>query len=102
MSTPEPPPAPEGALIRQARQAIPLTLREVTEDTGIGGRIWGAVERGYRGGQEPFTADAALLAYMARKVGVTPEQLDQAGRPDAGTHLRNLTAEPPPSSSCAR
>lgn len=58
---------------------------------------WGQIVRGYQTmGDDVFAAvraPADTLARMAKVVGVTPEQLEEAGRGDAAEELRELVAD---------
>jgi transcriptional regulator with XRE-family HTH domain len=94
-------PPPEGELITAALKRIRprLSIREAARRAGISEGWWRQVVRGYQpikgGGKAPMTGSAETIAAMARVVGVTPEQLEQAGRTDAAEELRIL--EEPPS-----
>lgn len=87
------PPA-EGVLIRLARQARGLTPEAAAELTPIpikGGR-WRQIESGYERKNPPKRAYAPdlTLAHMAHAVGVTPERLEEAQRPEAADILREI------------
>jgi transcriptional regulator with XRE-family HTH domain len=86
---------PEGALIEAARERAGLSQNGAAEKAGITGTHWRTIVRG--GAAMTSRRGVTTLARMARVVGVTPEQLEQAGRPDAASRLRELfpgTARP--------
>jgi hypothetical protein len=97
------PRTPEGDLIRRARdRAIPkLSIRTAAARIGISPEHWGNIERGYKSfgaNEEPRRLDTspALIAKMARAVGVSPELLEtEGGRPDAAAELREITRQHP-------
>lgn len=90
---------PEGALIQNAmkKRFKPLTARLVAPKAGIGEARWRQIVNGYTspasGVYMEVIAPAATLARMAHVVGVTPEQLEEAGRADAADLLRTLPDE---------
>jgi transcriptional regulator with XRE-family HTH domain len=90
---PEPP--PWGKLIIDALQESGLSARKAATKAGISDGRWRQIALGYQnvsaGVYAPVRGPAETLARMARVVGVTPEQLEQAGRPDAATELRELS-----------
>lgn len=97
MSEDLPAPSPEGDLIRRAREAyIPrLSLRAAAVKVGISTEYWGHVERGYQPAgrgkpPKPVIPGAQTLAQMAYVVEVTPDELAEAGRPDAESILREI------------
>jgi transposase-like protein len=90
---PEPP--PEGALITQALESKrpKLSVRAAAPRAGIGEARWRQIVKGYQtvsGTDVPVRAPDDTLARMAQVVGVTPEQLIKANRPEAAEELRNL------------
>lgn len=92
---------PEGALIESALENMPgLSATKAAERAGMSEARWRQIVKGYishgAGQYAEVTAPAPRLARMAQVVGVTPEQLDGAGRPDAAEALRNLRPEPLP------
>ncbi|MFD5251291.1 hypothetical protein ACFWM5_00410 [Streptomyces bobili] len=99
------PPA-EGLLIRLARQARGLSPEAAAKLTPIqisGGR-WRQIESGYERKSPPKRAFAPdlTLAHMAHTVGVAPDRLATAGRPEAAEILREILrseAEPQASAS---
>ena len=82
---------PEGALIEQARLAAGLPFRAAADRAGISYNTWRAAETGFTmpgGGKYlPRRGTARNVAKMAAAVGVTAEQLDEAGRGDAADLL---------------
>lgn len=97
------PRTPEGDLIRRAREraAPKLSIRAAAARIGISPEHWGNIERGHKSageGKTPRPLDevsAALIAKMARAVGLTPEQVENEGRrPDAAEALRELLSSP--------
>src|SRR2546426_821046 len=98
MRSPEhgtPMPAPEGELIRLARQARGLSPEEAADRTPI--RIkrfrWLQIEKGYKGKvgeSDPVKALPKTLAHMAHTVAVTPRRLTEVGREDAAKILREI------------
>lgn len=87
-------PPPEGVLIKLARQARGLTPEAAAELTPIqikGGR-WRQIESGYERKNPPKRAYAPdlTLAHMAHAVGVMPERLEEARRPEAADILREI------------
>lgn len=88
--TPEPP--AEGELIRVARLARGLSAEDAAAlaQVKLGAARWRQIERGYKTRDEPVHAPPKTLAHMARVVGVTPEQLEGAGRGDAAEILREI------------
>lgn len=93
-TTPQAP--PEAELIRCKREAPPrMSKRRAASLIGISEGWWRQLEAGgrwYRGRWEPQAGSAATIARMARAVGVTAEELDDAGRGDAAAEFR--AAEP--------
>jgi transcriptional regulator with XRE-family HTH domain len=90
-----PAPPPEGRLIALAQKRARLSGRKAADKSGMSEGHWRAIVNGSRsiakGVWVPVRAPAETLARMARVVGVTAEQLEQAGRPDAATELREQT-----------
>jgi transcriptional regulator with XRE-family HTH domain len=89
----QPDPSPEGALIREARRAAGLSFRKIAGRAGISYGRWRQIEAGYQnvtlGVYEPVRAPDRTVARMAAVVGVSPEQLEEAGRADAAAVLRS-------------
>lgn len=90
----------EGALIGLAQKRSGLSQRQAAIQAGMSENHWRAIVKGYRtvsaGVYAPVRAPAETIARMARVVGVTPQQLEKAGRADAAEELRNLPAEDEP------
>ena len=83
---------PWGALIARGRR--PLSQNKAAKAIGISPARWRQIENGYQtvghGQQIAVEGPAETVARMARSVGVTSEQLRQAGREDAATALDAL------------
>lgn len=90
MSRPQPP--PEAQLIARKRNDPPhMPVSRAAARAGISDTRWSQLENGYRkirGHYEPERAPADTLARMALAVGVTPDELEDAGRHDAAGELR--------------
>ena len=86
-----PAPPPWGALITAALRAAGLSAREAARRAGISEGRWRQITSGYQvvsaGIYAPVRGPAATLARMAAVAGVTPAQLEQAGRADAAAIL---------------
>jgi hypothetical protein len=94
---------PEGELIAKGQRLTNISTREAARQAGISEGRWRQIVKGYQavsaGTKVPVTAPPDTLARMANVVGVTPEQLEDAGRLDAAESHRFLfKAEPVPSS----
>lgn len=86
---------PEGSLIAAALKRSTLSQRAAAKKAGISDVRWRQIVAGYerKGGMDiPVQAPPETLARMARTVGVTPDQLVQAGRQDAADELRAIIA----------
>jgi transcriptional regulator with XRE-family HTH domain len=85
---------PEGELIRSARKAAGLSIREAARRIRLSEGRWRQIESGYqtvaRGVYHPSPGPADTVARMARVVDLTPEALDDKGRADAADELRKL------------
>lgn len=92
---PEPP--PEAKLIRIAREAARIQVRAAARAAGVSKSHWAAVEAGYErrdGLYRPMSGtSAATIAHMAHAVGLPPERLEVAGRPDAAEVLSEIIAQ---------
>lgn len=85
-----PPPPPEAALISAALKRSSLSQREAARRAGISEAWWRRVIAGHSQGV-PANADPVTIAKMAFVVGVTPEQLAEAGgRSEVIEELRAL------------
>ena len=86
-----PAPPPWGALITAALRQAGLSAREAARRAGISEGRWRQITSGYQvvsaGVYAPVRGPAATLARMASVAGVTPGQLEQAGRADAAAGL---------------
>lgn len=99
--TTNPQPPPEAELIRARREAAPYqSVKQAAKLAGISDTRWRQIEQGYRMHRGRVEADTAapapILARMALTVGVTPAELEQAGRPDAAAELAALVRLPVP------
>lgn len=96
-----PTPPREAALIATALKRSNLSARAAAQRAGISDARWRQITSGYQtvsGTQVPVRAPADTLARMARTVGATPEQLEEAGRADAAEELRDLAQRDAPPS----
>lgn len=88
------PAPPEATLIRTARKAAGLSIEAAAEQAGALSFVrWSQIENGYesRGGQRrPIRGTDTHIAHMAHVVGISPERLEHAGRPDAAVVLREI------------
>jgi transcriptional regulator with XRE-family HTH domain len=86
-----PAPPPWGALITAALRQAGLSAREAARRAGLSEGRWRQITSGYQvvsaGVYAPVRGPAATLARMASVAGVTPGQLEQAGRADAAAVL---------------
>ncbi|TDD54529.1 hypothetical protein E1286_04890 [Nonomuraea terrae] len=89
---PEPP--PEGALIKDALTKKGLSARAAATATGISEGRWRQIVSGYQivsaGTYAPVRGPKDTVARMADVVGLTPEDLEKAGRSDAAEELRAI------------
>ncbi|MEV7805084.1 hypothetical protein AB0O28_19245 [Microbispora sp. NPDC088329] len=89
-----PPPPPEGALITAALKAAGISVRAAARRVGISDGRWGQITRGYQnvsaGQYAPVRGPALTVAKMANVAGVTPQELEEAGRADAAEKLREI------------
>ncbi|MEU8278166.1 hypothetical protein ACFYOK_37635 [Microbispora bryophytorum] len=89
-----PPPPPEGALITAALKAAGISVRAAAGRVGISDGRWGQITRGYQnvgaGQYAPVRGPALTVAKMANVAGVTPQELEEAGRADAAEKLREI------------
>lgn len=85
---------PEGALIENALRMKNMSGRRAAEQAGISDARWRQIVNGYMsagGGQSvPVVGPPETVARMARVVGVTADQLREAGRADAADLLLTL------------
>jgi transcriptional regulator with XRE-family HTH domain len=83
--------SPLGALLEEARKRAKLSQNAAAKRAGVSGTAWRRVIKGmamYGGVEVPYPGKAATVAQMARAVGVTAEELEKAGRPDAAEEWR--------------
>jgi transcriptional regulator with XRE-family HTH domain len=95
--TDRPPQPPEGQLIATALKRMKMSQREAAKRAEISESRWRQIVNGYQtisGSHIPVRGPADTVARMAYVALVTPEQLEEAGRPDAAEELRQIT--PPP------
>lgn len=94
----EPQAPAEGRLIDAAQKsAVPkLSMRQAAAAAGISEGRWRQIVKGYQGtgsGRIPVVAPDETVARMALAVGITADQLNEAGRPKAADVLRLLVAD---------
>jgi transcriptional regulator with XRE-family HTH domain len=97
VSRPSPP--PEAVIIRLARKAAGISGPDAARAAGISNARLSQIENGYetrRGAYRPVSGKDATIARLAAVIGVTPERLDKAGRPDAAAVLREIRQYPQP------
>ena len=86
-----PAPPPWGALITTALRQAGLSAREAARRAGLSEGRWRQITSGYQvvsaGVYAPVRGPEATVARMAAVAGVTPAQLELAGRPDAAAAL---------------
>lgn len=91
---------PEGRLIAAAAAHLDLSIREAARRAGISYGRWRQVVSGVQnvspGSYAKVHAPAKTLARMAAVVGVTPDQMEAAGRPDAAGIMRQDAPPAPP------
>jgi transcriptional regulator with XRE-family HTH domain len=81
-------PSPESLLIRRARSALGLSPEKIVERMGVTARISSRYWRQIEDGQKIAPDDT--YAHMANAVGLTPERLEEVGRPEAAEILREI------------
>lgn len=88
---------PEGKLIGDAQKRLNISSRKAADEIGMSDTRWRNIVNGYqavgRGEQIAVVAPAETLARMATVVGVTPEELAEAGRGDAAKEFKSLFGE---------
>ncbi|WP_158920608.1 hypothetical protein [Streptomyces sp. NBRC 109706] len=101
-----PPQRPEGALIETAQRSLRIQVKDAAQAAGISLSHWRQIVTGcqaIKGGYKSVRAPDGTLAKMANAVGVTPEELESAGRAGAASALRaikdGLTRPPGPPSA---
>lgn len=84
---------PEGKLIAAAADRMNLSIREAARRAGISYGRWRQIVTGYQnvspGSYAEVVAPPRTLAKMAAVVGVTPDEMEAAGRPDAANAMRS-------------
>lgn len=93
-----PPPPPEGQLITAALAKLrpKTTVPEAARRADLSDSRWRQICQGYQmvsGNPVPVTAPADTIARMANVVGVTYNQLVEAGREDAADALQDMELE---------
>jgi hypothetical protein len=92
-----PPPPAWGVLLTRALAGAHLSAREASKRAGISEGRWRQIASGYQvvstGVYAPVHGPAQTLAKMAAVAGVTPEQLTEAGRPDAAKALASRAVD---------
>lgn len=86
---------PEGALIERAAKAMGISGRKAASLVGISDARWRQIVNGYQsvgaGQVATVVGPDETVARMAQVVGVTSEQLREAGRPEAAELLLVLS-----------
>src|SRR5690348_2292814 len=80
-------PTPDSLLIRRARNALGLSPEKIVGRMTAGkisSRYWRQIEDGQK------TAPDDTYAHMAKAVGLTPDRLEEVGRPEAAAILREI------------
>lgn len=94
MSAEQPSQRPEGKIIQEALKADGRSIRQVAPLAGISDARWRQLVKGSMqvspGVHRPEIAPALTLARMADVVGVSADQLREAGRDDAAQALEKL------------
>src|SRR5262245_17378587 len=89
-----PDPLPEGRLISIAQKRARLSGREAARRAQLSEGRWRQITNGYvthsAGVYLTVKGPAATVARMAHVVGLTPQQLAEAGREDAAEELTQL------------
>ncbi|WP_155054517.1 helix-turn-helix domain-containing protein [Streptomyces blattellae] len=92
--TTRPEPPPEGVLLTEALKRAGLSVRKAAKQAGMSEGWWRQIVRGYQtlsgGGYGEVKGPDETVARMALVAGVTPEQLEEAGRDRAANELRGL------------
>ncbi|MFD4830220.1 helix-turn-helix domain-containing protein [Streptomyces uncialis] len=94
MTSSPPQPTREGQLLKAALENRRLSARKAAKAAGISEGRWRQIVNGYqtpsKGVHVPAIGSTDTIARMAQVVGVTPEQLEEAGREDSAAALRGL------------
>jgi transcriptional regulator with XRE-family HTH domain len=76
---------PEARLIRERRLRLDLSIREAARRAGFSEGSWRRTE-----GTRDLTRTPDTVARMAQVIGLSPAELEAAGRPDAAAVLTRL------------
>ncbi|MFB0617297.1 helix-turn-helix domain-containing protein [Streptomyces sp. AGS-58] len=90
MDAQNPTPPPEALLLKEALRRTRMSGREAARRAGVSDTWWRAIVNGHQtigGVRAPVTAPDDTLADMAQAVGVTPDELREAGRAGAAELL---------------
>lgn len=82
--------SPEGELIETARRRTGLAQNAAAREVGISGTRWRQIVKGegrIEGSRVAVRGGGATVAKMAILVGVTAEEMEQAGRPDVAREI---------------
>lgn len=88
--------SPAGRLLEAARRRLGISQNEAARRAGVSGTTWRNVIRGYAehgGSRVPYPGSPDTVARFAHVVGVLPDELEAAGRPDAAQALRAVGQE---------
>lgn len=94
--TPEELQTPEGAALKRVRKARRLTVDAAAALVPMSASRWSQIENGYivrKGQLAPVRAEDGTLAHMAKAVSLTPERLEEVGRPEAAAILREIETQ---------
>lgn len=86
----------EGKLLEQARTQVRVSIRSAAKKSGISEGRWRQIEKGYQsvgGTRVPVSAPPATLMRMATVVGISADELSEAGREDAAA-LMGMSESP--------
>jgi hypothetical protein len=90
---------PEGALIKAAQKRIGKSARKAAREAGISEGRWRQIVDGYQsvstGLYAPVRGPAHTVARMATAVGLTPAELEAAGRSDVADAMRQAESAKP-------
>jgi hypothetical protein len=91
---PEPP--PEGRLLSEALERSGMSIRQASAKAGISYGRWRQIASGVQnaspGSWAKVVGPARTVARMAQVVGVTPEEMAEAGREDVAQAMREGTS----------
>ena len=83
---------PEGRLLAQALERSGMSIRQASKKAGLSYGRWRQITSGFQnvspGSWAAVRGPAPTVARMARVVGVTPDQMAEAGREDAAAVMR--------------